>query len=264
MSEIFRLYSEIGTKKISSVKRTVIRGYPLHWHEYYEIEYIISGHGIYVINDVEYEFGPGTLFFMTPVDFTSMTDCGEKVQLLNISFSEYWIDRKLANELLSHAVLRGYKSSFCECLYDSVNSDLKFNTTYIRSLMNCLLIDIIRNTETQAHSESSDETSSVITDMIQYIQMYFRDDITLSSVAEYVGLSPNYASKLFHMRTGKTFKTYLVEQKLKYACALLSQTDNSVTDICYMCGFNSFAHFMRSFKQMYNTTPAKFRKEHPR
>ena len=41
----------------------------LHWHEYYEMEFVLSGHAVEIVNGVSYAIGPGTVTLLSPVDF---------------------------------------------------------------------------------------------------------------------------------------------------------------------------------------------------
>ena len=46
---------------------------------------------------------------------------------------------------------------------------------------------------------------------------------------------------------------------MRNACRLLANTDMSVTDVCFSCGFESFSNFMRTFKARVGSTPLGFR-----
>lgn len=250
----------IGLKKIASDEHIIKHDYPLHWHEYYEIEYIVSGHGVYIIDGIEYNFSPNSLIFVTPVDFTSIKHIGEDIKIINISFSEDWISAKIINSVSSHAVVHDFDPYLCEKIHEELNSDKKFSSTNIRFLLGSVLIETIRKSTTN-EAVVSHGKNSVISDMLNFVHTHFRDNPTLSDLSEYTGLSPNYLSKIFHTHIGMTFKAYTNDLKLKYASVLLKQTDADVSDICFSCGFNTFAHFFRAFRQKYGTTPKNFRKQ---
>ena len=85
--------------------------------------------------------------------------------------------------------------------------------------------------------------------------------MTLDTLAALTHLSRNYFSELFSSSTGRTFKSYLIDLRLRQACRLLANTDMSVTDVCYASGFDSFSNFMRTFKSRHKVTPLKFRED---
>lgn len=250
----------IGRKKIASEEHIISHDYPLHWHEYYEIEYIMSGHGVYIIDGVEYEFSPNSLIFVTPVDFTSIKHTGEDIKIINISFSEDWISEKIINSVSNHAVVHGFDPYLCKKIHEELLCDKKFSSTNVRFLLGSVLIETMRK-NTAKEKTLSYNKNSVVSDMLTYVHSHFRDNPTLSDLSEHTGLSPNYLSKIFHSHIGMTFKAYTNELKLKYASVLLKQTDADVSDICFSCGFNTFAHFFRAFREKYGTTPKNFRKQ---
>ncbi len=262
MPDIKRLSEEIGKNKISSVKRIIYKDFPIHWHEYYEIEYIVSGHGTYVINNNEYHFEAGSIFFMTPIDFASLIYEGEPITLINISFSESWISDRIINSISSHGFINNYPETLCSKIFEELSSGKKHSSNYVRFALGCILIDVIRSIKSSNSNAKAFKSDKIISDMLTYIHAHFREDLTLCTLSEHIGLTPNYLSKIFNSYTGTPFKSYVIDLKLKYATTLLTQTNTSVTDICYLCGFNSFAHFLRTFKNKYNMSPLKYRKEH--
>ncbi len=260
MSDICRLTGNIGNKKISCEKHFVVKDFPIHWHEYYEIEYIQSGQGIYTINNTEYAVSPGTLVFLTPIDFSSLHADEGEMAILNISFSESWISDKIISDISTYSVINSYPSFLCEKIFDELKNEREYASSYIRFLLGCILIDAVRCAKSS--EQASAKSNNVVSDMLSYVHTHFRDDPSLTELSAHVGLSPNYLSKLFHANVGKTYKAYVVGLKLNYAATMLTQTDTAVTDICYLCGFNSLAHFLRVFKEKYGMSPMKYRQMH--
>lgn len=58
----------IGNRHIT-VQRHISLTYPLHWHNYFEIEIIVEGAGAYIFNGKSYPISKGDAFLLTPVDF---------------------------------------------------------------------------------------------------------------------------------------------------------------------------------------------------
>ena len=260
MSQLKRLSDEIGNYKISAVKRNPPKNYPLHWHEYFEIEYIASGSGTYTINNIDYNVKPGTLFFITPIDFTSMKFDDEYTVILNISFSADWISTEMQQILQRHMVIDNFESDLLSKLYDEITSEKAYKDSNIKHLLGSILINIARAYPALNSSDSTNEHPDIIFKILSHIHLKFRDNITLQTLSEHVGLSPNYISKLFHNYTGKTYNAYLTDIRLSFASSLLANSNIPTTQVCYGCGFNSFAHFCRTFKKKYDLTPAQYRR----
>ena len=94
---------------------------------------------------------------------------------------------------------------------------------------------------------------------IDYIHKNLHCKIQVEDLAEQVGLSKTYLSKLFHKETGKTIGQYVMEKRLDAAKNLLMCTDYSTSDIANYLNFSSESHFISCFKKSTGLTPKKFR-----
>ena len=73
------------------------------------------------------------------------------------------------------------------------------------------------------------------------------------------GMSPVAFSRFFKMRTGKSLSDYIIDVRLGYASSCLIDTNQSIADICFECGFNNLSNFNRIFKKKKNCSPKEFR-----
>ena len=95
----------------------------------------------------------------------------------------------------------------------------------------------------------------------RYIEDHFREDISLSQVADHVGLSPAYFCDRFGKVIGMNFREYLQQLRIEEARALLAQTDQQVTKIAFACGFNGLTQFNRAFRRRLKCSPTQFRRK---
>ena len=79
-------------------------------------------------------------------------------------------------------------------------------------------------------------------------------------MAKIMNVSTVYASKLIRNRLGCGFKNYLMELRLEYASSLLTNTQETISDISYFSGYNSVSYFSRGFKKKFGISPAEYRK----
>jgi len=96
-----------------------------------------------------------------------------------------------------------------------------------------------------------------------YVNVHFADNVRLAQVAGHVGLSPIHLSMLFHRETGMTFTHYLQQRRATQAARLLPDRRQSITDICFACGFNSLTHMNRVFRKFYKCSPLQYRQKAP-
>jgi AraC-like DNA-binding protein len=94
----------------------------------------------------------------------------------------------------------------------------------------------------------------------RYVLQNFNENINRDRMAEMVHLSPGYFSNLFRIEVGMSFSDYLIQVRIDNAKKLLRRFDLSVEEVSKQCGFNSLAHFSRTFKDRCGMPPLKFRK----
>ena len=94
----------------------------------------------------------------------------------------------------------------------------------------------------------------------RFVLAHYQENINRDKMAEMVNLSPGYFSNLFRAEVGMSFSDYLIQVRIENAKRLLRRFDLSVEAISRQCGFNSLAHFSRTFKDRVTLSPLKFRK----
>lgn len=72
--------------------------------------------------------------------------------------------------------------------------------------------------------------------------------------------SREHICRCFKKYTGKTIIEFIKEQKLNYACNLLTNTNMSIMDISLQCGFENLSNFYAAFNKCLSISPMKFRK----
>ena len=105
------------------------------------------------------------------------------------------------------------------------------------------------------------ENSKKIKKVYEYIQENFERKLSLAEISDIVNMSPVSFNRFIKKRTGKTFVEYTNDTRISYATRWLIETDLSISEIGYKCGFNNIANFNRVFKKVKNTTPSDFREE---
>jgi AraC-like DNA-binding protein len=90
------------------------------------------------------------------------------------------------------------------------------------------------------------------------------DELTLSDAAREVHMSVPTFTRFFRRMTGTTFVRYRNEWRVRKACAMLRERDESITAISMAAGFGNLSHFNRQFRRLTGTTPRKYRAEHRR
>lgn len=103
--------------------------------------------------------------------------------------------------------------------------------------------------------------SEYISEAIGYIHKNYSDNLSQSWVAEQIGISPVYLSKLFKEEMQIGFMDYVTSYRLEKAKQLLVNHSLSNKKIAKLCGFNDDAYFSKVFKKIVDITPKEYQKK---
>jgi len=96
--------------------------------------------------------------------------------------------------------------------------------------------------------------------LTQYIEEHLADEISLSSLARLVQLSPFHFSRAFKDSFGMPPHRYLTSRRIERAKALLAERKLSVTEIGLGVGFSETSSFTSAFRKLTGETPTEYRR----
>ena len=82
---------------------------------------------------------------------------------------------------------------------------------------------------------------------------------SLVELAQAAGVSKHHFIKAFRETVGETPYAWVMRQRIERARTLLTQPNETVSDVAFRTGFSSTAHFVASFRQRLGVTPGTFR-----
>ena len=94
----------------------------------------------------------------------------------------------------------------------------------------------------------------------RFVLAHYHENVNRDKMADMVHLSPGYFSNLFRSEVRMSFSDYLIMVRIENAKSMLRRFELSVEAISKKCGFNSLAHFSRTFKDRCGLSPLKYRK----
>ena len=103
------------------------------------------------------------------------------------------------------------------------------------------------------------QNNTSIENVLRFIQEHYREDITLSDIAEEVFLNPIYISRLIKEQTGKNYTDLLMELRIGKAVELLKNTDLYVYEIADKVGYHNLKYFYKVFKKIKGNSPNDYR-----
>jgi AraC-like DNA-binding protein len=254
-------------------------GFPPHWHNALEIvegeneQYTVEADGnVYHVRPNDILFIPGGITHtLTPSE-----NCNGFVYLINLDFLSMIKSASRIMPLLSHPLYISESEKLA--LYISVSTLLRqirtiyFSDDSLRELLiysNLLvlmarLIDDTYYNADNMHSRSYKrlEYNNRFSEVINYINHNYTEDLTVDETARRFGLSKFYFSRLFQKYIHYTFSDYLAFRRLKAAEQLLSEPEFTITDIAFRSGFSNLSTFSRVFRKYKNCTPTEYRQAH--
>ena len=107
----------------------------------------------------------------------------------------------------------------------------------------------------RSEEETADEAGSVVA----YLKEHFREDLSLDAVARALYMSNSSVRRVLMRECNDTFQHYLVMLRMEQARVLLKQSENSINEVAYACGFHDALYFRRVFKKWFGVTPSEYR-----
>lgn len=171
-------------------------------------------------------------------------------------------DDVIRNKVLELLVLTTYSLRV-----DSQNETITFNyTDYAQEFMSLKgekLIEFayqrfITLTGYAKPQNSIDYSNRIVQATKEYLETHYAEDISLEDIAEQVNISPQYFSKLIKKTTGFNFTDWLSTLRVKKAKELLTNSNLTVKEVCFLVGYKDPNYFSRIFKKRIGMTPSEF------
>ena len=86
-------------------------------------------------------------------------------------------------------------------------------------------------------------------------------DLSLQELAAEAGYSRSHFLRAFHATTGVTPHRYVLNRRIERARRLLGESEMSIAQVAYRCGFSSQAHLTLVFRKVCGLTPGEYRRE---
>jgi AraC-like DNA-binding protein len=255
--------------------------FPLHYHEEYELNFIMNAAGakrivgdhIEMIDDLELVLVGSNL---SHAWFTHQCK-SEAIHEITIQFHRELFDEKF---------LRRNQLSFIRSLLERSAKGILFSRETILTIKPRLLeltkkrgfdsvlelmsvlheLSISRQTRVLSTASFVNEQftykSRRIEKAFEYMQENYAKGITLAEVAKLVNMTQGSFSRFMKKRTGKTFIDSLNEIRLGHATRLLIDTTHTIAEVSFKCGFNNLSYFNRLFKKKRGCTPKEFRENY--
>lgn len=231
--------------------------------DHYLIHFVASGRGVFRCGKQEYPITPGGLFLLSPSQLASyQADAEDPWKYIWVGFNGTDARRlvNLTGFTAQEPVLVSSDPAATEALLRRI-ADASGNTaaadTEMAGYLYLFLAHLI-----QMHGQSSapDAHQTYVANALRYIQYNYANDIGVSDIARYVGISRSQLYRAFLQDFGISPHNYLQKYRINEACSLLHDPRYSIAEIAGSVGFNDPLYFSRVFKSIKGCTPTEYQK----
>lgn len=269
-----------ANKEIFISKHNRFAPYPLHSHQFLELNYVYSGSCQQTIDGVPTTLQTGDVVLLDVGSKHSIDYLGENDILINILFRTKDIHIDLLNKLKNpQSALFNFLLNISTGDFNHIRSLIFRNTgktgvaTVIETIMNeyffpreysdeiissylpILFLTLTRDYKNTLIDAGMDQYSEpVIFQVLNEIDHHY-DTVTLDSVAKKLSYNKNYLSNLIKAKTGNTFTELLNKQRLNRAHLLITSTKIPISRIITEVGFSNKNYFYKKYKESYQHLP---------
>ncbi|MBU3156136.1 AraC family transcriptional regulator [Clostridium estertheticum] len=249
-----------------------------HYHDDYEIYYLLDGKRHYFIKDKVYDIKKGDLVFVEKNEIHKTFDAGAPYhQRILITFKKSYLNNILVEaknyDLLScfHGNTNVLRLKFDEqksienllsrMLYEDANQ-VDSSSIYLKIMLTefLILVERLLKSAPSYHIETTNLTHKRISEIITYINKNYVENLTLDFLSKRFFISTYYLSRTFKKVTGLNLNQYVNTIRIKAAEKLLFSTELNITNISEKVGYRSITHFGRAFKSITGVSPLKYKK----
>ena len=105
------------------------------------------------------------------------------------------------------------------------------------------------------------ENENRLRNMLLFIHTHYSEKLTLEEIASNASLSVREAQRCFQRILHQSPYEYLISYRLNNAKKMLLETNDSITEIAFHCGFSDASYFSKTFRKDTGFTPMEYRKK---
>ena len=270
-------------KMIMVRQHTRFVDFPLHKHDYIEVNYVYNGELNQTVGGKQITLKKGELLLLNQHIEHEIKACSKEDIVINFIIRPAFFDfifsflssENIVSDFLINSLYNNtqngqflyFKVADVPAIQDMVGKMIEeimhpstFSESSIKLYMGLFMIELIKNSDKVERKEEASIKHYLIVESLKYIEEQFKD-ASLYELANRLKQSHYGLSKTIKKATSHTFKELLQERRLVKAKELLEGTDMSIASIVEQVGYDNISYFYRIFKGKYGQTPKDYRRE---
>lgn len=240
-----------------------------HFHDKHELYFLESGKTKYFVENEMFILEEGDIIFIPKGTLHRTEGLGAGSLSRSIlyftdeDFEESYLPyienlKKCRLVKFHHNNLHIVQNIFSEI--NKENEKMREGYAKMQKLYLCQLLINIERYRIDNARKNLGRTFRLAENISKYICENFGSDLSLAHLSEKYGVTPEYLSRFFKKTTGVGLNEYINIVRVTEAEKLLLNTNKSITEIAFECGFNDSNYFSAVFKKSKGITPKKFSK----
>ncbi len=243
-----------------------------HQHTFYELHLIIEGQQTYQFENETVVLDTDNMLIISPNVLHSIPERTAVMNKYALCFSyepdarnkQSWLwtalDSRLFHVLKS---TKTYKEMF-EWMIDVLEQHSYGYEISVRCIAEAFIIHLANDVQHAQDGPVEHEEPLLAEKRVCLMERFIRDNLNLTisndAIAGYVHLSVRQANRNTRLVRGLSLHEMTMRIRYQKACALLSETDRKILDICREIGFADESNFTRFFRSMKGESPSQYRK----
>ncbi|MGX5819664.1 helix-turn-helix domain-containing protein [Chitinophaga lutea] len=246
---------------------------------FFQMVYVIAGHGYLNINGHRITYKTGNLMLLTPNDYYNF-EMEETTEFLLIRFTSDYVNRYQWKNICEIECLLYYSTHLTGCilrnepdyplvrsiiqaLLHGIHQDDLYEEDLRMHYVNALIVIAARNIAKIKPAHLKVNADKRILDIINYIQSNICSPEKLKApvIAAAFGISDSYLGSYFKNQCGETIQHFIAQYKLRLIEHRLQFSDRRIHEIADEFGFTDESHLNKFFKKHRNVSLSQYRKD---
>lgn len=237
---------------ITAHAETAVTDLP-HYHDAAHLSFVLTGGVIDKRRQTEDEKSAGDLMYFRAGEIHQSIYRGFPVKSINIELeADFFIENLVSETDFCAALNSGPNAKFTLL---KIYREMSVGDNVSASSTEMLLLSLMSANEVLGRS-----VPSWLARIAELLHDNWNEDLSVIDLANAVGVHPKTVSKYFPHYFNCTFGEYRRRLKVERALTLIKNSNESLTDIAYHCGFYDQSHFAAIFKQLTGYRPNQFKK----
>ncbi len=230
--------------------------FPTHIHSSFEIIVATSGEMEINVSGNQYTLKEGESVLIFPNQIHEIKTVKSSSHMICI-FSPQLV--RAYSKIFEAKIPKSHKFKLDKFYIDKISEiNAKKSTIELKGLLYSICAEFDKNAE---YIEFKGDKKNLLFKIFKFVEENYKGECSLYDLAKETTYNYVYLSKHFSKNTGITYTEYVNRYRVNDASYLLTNTNRTMLDIAYECGFDCLRSFNRSFKNIMGVSPSDYKKQ---